>query len=273
MADRLLSGPGLAAPVALLALLIGTAAAADPLLALALTGVAMLLTLVALKPEALVLVLAAALPWEDALAYPTKTITVVKLLGLLLLAGWMLSASIGNRRASLPPTLLPVSLFGLAVGVSLLVSPDPAAGVSKALRYALFIVFFFLIIQLIERRSQVRQLIRVIVLSATAAAAWSLYQFLVVGSLDRAGGPISDPNDFAYFMACVLPLVGYLISSDRRARALWIACFLLVSAALLATLSRGALVGLAGLAVWAVATRRVPVTGLLFGGLALASVA
>ena len=48
---------------------------------------------------------------------------------------------------------------------------------------------------------------------------------------------------------------------------------MLLTAATLATLSRGALVGLAALAPWAVLTRRVPLSGLLLGVVTVLSVA
>jgi putative inorganic carbon (HCO3(-)) transporter len=169
------------------------------------------------------------------------------------------------------PALGWTGLLGLAVALSLLFAPDPAESVLAALRYALFIIFFFLVLQLTTTAEQVRRILRVMVISTAAAAAWGLYNFLVVG-LDRAGGPIEDPNDFAYLMICVLPLAVFLLVSERRRRLLWTVCCLLLLGATFATLSRGALVGLAALAPWAVVTRRLPVKGVLLGFAILVSV-
>jgi putative inorganic carbon (HCO3(-)) transporter len=245
-----LTGRRLAIPVALISAPLAYAAAWNPLAALAALGIALLLVFVVARAEALVLVLVAALPWEDALAFPTETVTVVKLLGLLLFAAWLVRALARNERLHLPRTLAPVAILGLAVGLSYLLSPEPGTGVTKLLRYALFIVFFFLVIQLTEDRPQVIRIVRVISLSATLAAGWALYQFVFDPTTERAGGPIGDPNDFAYFIACVLPLVGYLIARDHgAARIAWATGFVLLAGTLLATLSRGALVGVAALAL------------------------
>lgn len=251
---------------------LGLAASMHPFLTLAVAGVASLLLLMLVRAEALLLVLVAALPWEGLLAYPTESVSAVKFLGLLLFAAWIVRALVRPEPLRVSPALAWAALLGFAVGLSLLLSPNPADGVFDSLRYALFIVFFFLVLQLTHGGRDVRRVVRVMVLSSTLAAGWGLYGFVVLG-LDRAAGPIQDPNDFAYLMTCVLPLAAYLVSSERGRRLLWGTCCLLLLGATLATLSRGALVGLSALAPWAIATRRVPVGGLLLGVAALLSVA
>jgi putative inorganic carbon (hco3(-)) transporter len=230
----------------------------------------LLALLVLLRAETVLLVLVAALPWEGALAYPSEEVSAVKVLGVLLFAAWLVRALVQPTPLRVSPALGWAALLGLAVGLSLLFAPDPAQSVLDSLRYALFIIFFFLVLQLTSTAEQVRRIVRVMVLSSAAAAAYGLYGFLVVG-LERAAGPILDPNDFAYLMICVLPLGVYLLLSERRRRLLWTTCCVLMLAATLATLSRGALVGLAALAPWAVATRRVPVKGVLLGFAVLVS--
>jgi putative inorganic carbon (HCO3(-)) transporter len=247
--------------------------AMKPVLAAAACVAAVVALLVVLRPRALLLLLVAALPWEGALAYPSDTVSVVKLVGALLLAAWLWQVAAGTQRVILSGSLLPVGLFACSVGLSLALSPDASEGLVKTLRYALYIVFFFLVTQLTDDREQVRRILRVFVLSAAAAAAWALYLFLIAGSEPRAAGPITDPNDFGYLQACVLPLAGYLLASDRRRRLLWGLCFVLMAAAVLASLSRGALVGLAGLLIWAVVTRRVPLGGVLLGAATALAVA
>jgi putative inorganic carbon (HCO3(-)) transporter len=270
LTKRLLDWPWLLLPAAVVAVPLAFLAAWKPLVALGLIGVVTLTLLVLTHAFGVLLILVAALPWEDALAYPSESITVVKLLGVLLFAAWLLRALGSGRPLLLPGTLLPTVLLGAAVYMSLLVSPDPSAGLLDALRYALYIVFFFLVVQLTETKEDVDRILRVFVLSATLASIWALYEFLVLG-MDRAGGPISDPNDFAFVVACVLPLAAYLITSEPHRRVLWTMCFVLLAAAVLGTLSRGALVGLTALAVWGIATRRVPLGGMLLGVAAVLS--
>jgi O-antigen ligase len=247
-----------------LAVGLGLAAGSHPFAALVGAGAVLLALLVLLRAEAVLLVLVAALPWEGALAYPTEEVSAVKVLGVLLFAAWLVRALVQPTPLRVSPALGWAGLLGLAVALSLLFAPDPAESVLAALRYALFIIFFFLVLQLTTTAEQVRRILRVMVISTAAAAAWGLYNFLVVG-LDRAGGPIEDPNDFAYLMICVLPLAVFLLVSERRRRLLWTVCCLLLLGATFATLSRGALVGLAALAPWAVVTRRLPVKGVLLG--------
>jgi putative inorganic carbon (HCO3(-)) transporter len=264
MTGSVLDGRGAIVPAAAISLILAFAAARSPFLALAAVGAVLLLLFVFVWAEAVLLVLLAAVPWEDLLHYPTETITAVKLLGLMLLGAWAFRVLQRGSQLRLPATLIPIIGFGFAIGLSLIFSPDPSAGVEKVLRYTLFIAFFFLILQLTAGRNSIKRILRVLSLSATGAALWALVAFLS-GELERAGGPISDPNDFAYLIATVLPLTAYLWIEDHRRRAIWGSCFALQAAATLATLSRGALVGLAALAVWAIATRRVPLVGVLAG--------
>jgi putative inorganic carbon (HCO3(-)) transporter len=271
MTERLLDGRGVIIPAALLAAALAYGAALSPLIALAALGGALLLVMVLVWAEAVLLLLAAVLPWEDLLPYPTDTVSAVKVLGLLLAGAWAIRALGSRSEVRLPATLAPVAVFGLLVGASLVLSPDPVAGLDKVLRYALFIIFFFLVVQLTGDRPSVRRFLRVLTLSASGAAIWALFAFLG-GELDRAAGPIQDPNDFAYLMATVLPLAAFLFVEEGSRRVLWGACIALMLGATLATLSRGALVGLAALAVWALASRRVPIFGVVAGLLTFGAV-
>jgi putative inorganic carbon (HCO3(-)) transporter len=261
------------AVLAALALACGLAlaAAAAPLIALAGAGAVLLLLLVFARAEAVLLLLVAALPWESLLDYPSRTVSAVKILGLLLACAWLMRALARRDALRLPGTLAPVLIFGVLVGVSLIFSPDPVEGVDKVLRYGLFITFFFLTIQLTGSRETVWRFLRVLTLSAAAAAVWALVAFLG-GELQRAGGPIDDPNDFAYLIATVMPFAALLFAEERGRRVIWGTCFALLLGATLATLSRGALVGLAALLVWAVASRRVALAGVLAGLVALGTV-
>lgn len=272
MAGRLLDSRLAFLAGAPVAIVLGVVASTHPFLALAGTGAALLALLMLVRAEALLLVLVAALPWEGLLAYPTESVSAVKVLGVLLFGAWIVRALVRAEPLRLSPALAWAALLAFAVGLSLLLSPNPADGIADSLRYGLFIVFFFLVLQLTHTATDVRRIVRVMVLSSTLAAGWGLYGFIVLG-LDRAAGPISDPNDFAYLMVCVLPLAAYLMGSDRRRRVLWGFCSLLLLGATLATLSRGALIGLAALAPWAIATRRVPLGGIVLGVAALLSIA
>lgn len=253
--------------VIVLSLGLGAGAALAPVLVLFAVAGAALMLVVLLRPYATLLVLVAALPWEGLLAYPSEAVSAVKILGLLLAVSFFLQALGRGTPLRASPIFAPVALFGLLVGVSLLASGEPVEGVFKALSYLLFIAFLFFVVQLVADRGAVRTLLRVFTLSAAAAALYALVGFLGEGEL-RAAGPLVDPNDFAFLLATALPPAGYLIVYDRRARPLWCLAFLLLVGAILATFSRGALAGLAALVLWAIAARRIPITGLIAAGAA-----
>jgi O-antigen ligase len=268
MGARLFDGRGLIVPAAAIALAAAAAATWNPVLALGAVAGVVVLTLVVVYAEGLLLVLAAALPWDDTLAYPSKTLSLVKVLGLLLFVAWLLRAVMRNDRLRLPPTVTPVAVFAFVLLISLLLSQRPEDGILKALRYTLFIIFFFLVVQLVPDRRSVVRLLRVVCLSATAAAIWGLYKFLILGA-DRAAGPIADANDFGYLLASVLPLAAYLYLSERHRRWLWGVSVALLSAGVLATLSRGALVGLLAVGIWAIVTRRIRLGSVVIAATAL----
>ena len=272
MLERLLDSRAAFLVAAPVAIPLGVCAALWPLWTLAGIGVIALVLIALMKVEVLLLVLAAALPWENLLAYPSEAVSVVKILGVLLFVAWLLRAMARSEPLRVSPALAWAGFFLFAVLLSLLFAPDPADSVFDALRYVLFVAFFFLVLQLTHTIEDVRKVVRVFVLSCTLAAGWGLYGFVAL-DLERAAGPIEDPNDFAYLMVCALPLACYLLMEEKRRRLVWAICCTLLIAATLATLSRGALVGLAALAPWAVLTRRVPLTGVLLAVVSVISVA
>jgi O-antigen ligase len=84
---------------------------------------------------------------------------------------------------------------------------------------------------------------------------------------------VQDPNDFAYLLACTLPLAAYLMTIRGGRKWPWALAFAVIAGAMLATFSRGAIVGLAALLVWGLVTRRVPIRALVAGCVAVVVVA
>jgi putative inorganic carbon (hco3(-)) transporter len=266
------AGGWLLLPGVLLAALVGAAASVAPVLTLGVAAALVVLGLVLADAGVLLLVLIAGFPWDDALPYPSETVSLIKILGALLLVGYLLRALTRSESVLVPPTLLPLVVFTIVMLLSLAVSEDIADGTTKALRYLLFVTFFFVFVQLVRTREALLWAIRVLTLSASVAAVVGLSAFLA-GSVTRASGPIGEANDFAFLLASVIPLAVYLARYDGArpgrgwARGVWWACVFLLAATVLATLSRGALVGLLALVLWAVATGRLRVRGLIAGAL------
>jgi O-antigen ligase len=252
-------------PAVAVAGLLGAATAAAlaayaPLAALVAAVLTAFAVLVITRADVVLLLLVAALPWEDLLAFPTETITVVKILGVLLAAAWLVRALGAGRPLRGSPSLAAAAVFLALVLVSLAASPDPGVGVSMVIRYCLWLAFVFLMLQVVDEIPDVLRVVMVFVASAAAAAGYALVEFLLHG-VPRASGPIEEPNVFAALLVPALVFGGYLALNAPRRRLLWALSFIVILAAIFATLSRAALVGLAALALWAL-FGRVRVKGL-----------
>jgi putative inorganic carbon (HCO3(-)) transporter len=224
---------------------------------------------VVLRPEALLLVLVASLPWESKLDYPSATVTVVAFTRVVLPALWLARAFVRGDRLLLPRLLIPLGIFLLLTLLSLMISSDPGEGIVKTLRYGIFAASLFAAIQLLDKRATMLWAIRLLAISASAASIYALVSFLN-GALTRAAGPIADPNDFGDLIVAVIPLTLFLFVEERKWRVLWGLVLATLLAAALGSLSRGALVGLGGLLAWGILTRRVSFVALLSAGTLIA---
>src|SRR3954463_4579758 len=153
--------------IVLIAVAVAVPAAFAPVLALAAAALLIVLGFVVFKAGGLVLLMGAAFPWDDMLGFPTETISIIKLLGALLLIGYVLRSLARDEEVRLPATLPSLVIFTMLVLLSLMTSGDVGSGLSKTLRYLLFVAFSFLVVQLIRSRAQLTALLRVFVLSST----------------------------------------------------------------------------------------------------------
>ncbi|HEY2398253.1 MAG TPA: O-antigen ligase family protein [Solirubrobacteraceae bacterium] len=255
------------AGAAVLGLATGLIAARMPLAAVGLMAAAAGVVIVTTRADLVLLAMIAALPWENKLHYPSAEFSTVKGIGAIVLLAYVLQM-VRDRRAKiqLPWLVGIVAALLVWVGVSFVAAPDPSESTTTLVRWLLLITFFFLVIQLIDGRVEIRRAMRWFATSVTAAAVYALVLFVGHHGKDfRAAGPLQDPNDFAYLLACTLPIVSYLAGADRRRRPLWVLAFLAIAGAMLATLSRGALVGVGALLVWGIVTRRIPLWVILGG--------
>jgi putative inorganic carbon (hco3(-)) transporter len=257
--------PGAWVIATLVGLAMGLLVARTPLVALASIAAIVGIVIIVTRAELALLVMIAALPWENKLDFPSETFSAVKGIGALVMLAYVLRL-LGNRRTQLrlSPMHAIVACFGTWILLSLTLSPEPLEGTEKTARWILLLAFFFLVTQLITDRRQIRSALRWFTGSAAAAAAYGLWLF-VVQHYTRVSGPLLDANDFGYQLACALPINAYLISADRGRRPIWMGCFVLIALATLGTLSRGALVGIGALIVWGMCTRRIPLWVLASG--------
>jgi O-antigen ligase len=197
----------------------------------------------------LLLALIAAFPWDDALGYPTRTVSVVKLLGLALAGAYLLTTA-RTERLRMPPLLWPVLAFVVVMTVSLVLAGDVREGLTQALRYVLFAGFVFLLVQIVTDRRQIVVVAQVFVASAAVAGVVGSFRFLT-SMAGRASGPIGEANDFAYVLATALPLALFLVWRGGRWKPAWVVATGVLTVTVGLTLSRGALLGLGLALVWA----------------------
>jgi putative inorganic carbon (HCO3(-)) transporter len=247
-------------------LILGSIVARVPLAGIALIGVGVGAAVVLTRPDLVLLAMIAALPWENMLHYPSAQLSTVKGIGAAVFLAYAVRL-FGDRKAvvRMPPLLAIVAGLGLWVGMTMALSTDPSGGTHKLIRWALFLAFFFLVVQLVDGRPEIDRVLRVFALSAGAAGAYTLWLFIGGQHGYRAAGPLEDPNDLAYLIGCTLPIMAYLFKAEPRRRLLWGACFILGTGAMLSTFSRGALVGIGALLVWGIVTRRIPFRAILAG--------
>jgi O-antigen ligase len=250
--------------------LLGFAIGRSPLTGGLIVVLAGVVVMMLIRPLFAVSVMIACLYFQGYLDSGIGIVTPVKVVGALAIASWFLDWSVRRRPLTLTPHIWFIGAFLLWLPVTLAVAQDQIGGLVTALRYVTFAALFFLVAQYAAgSRDAAHKLVAVALLAAAISASIGLGTF-VAGGTARAGGPLSDPNDFAFLLASTVPLA---LWSARFARHRWqqaasaIAGILLFGA-ILATLSRAAFLGLAVAAVWAVATRR-----LRFRWVALAAIA
>jgi putative inorganic carbon (hco3(-)) transporter len=261
-----------AAPFAvLLGAFAGWLAALNAKVAVGVIAGAAIVILVFVGSEILLLGVVAVEPWSGALAFPTHTVTIPKILGVLAVASWILAAATGRTPLRYAPQIGWGFAFLLVVVFSLMLSPDPAAGVTKTVSYALYVTILALVVQNFVGRAKVERCLAIYTGSAAIAAIAGLVRF-VTGAAHLASGPISDPNEFAMFMAGAIPLSLFFAFNAPRRRWLWGIAAVMISAATLATLSRGAAAGFGAVILWAVLSRRISLPGVMAAAIALGTV-
>jgi putative inorganic carbon (hco3(-)) transporter len=254
----------LAAAAVVLVLSVGTAyaVARQPIATVAVVLAVLMVWLAAFRFSVAVAALVASFYVEAYLTEGGGFLTPAKLIGVLAVGAWFLAWGVGRQKLVVDRLFWPLTGLGLWIVLSTATSYDPSSAVVVASRYLMFFVLAFLVIQAVGgslRRAVA--LVDVAVAAGGVAAVLGLANFLAGTGVQRASGPILDPNDFAFLLAVTVPLAIYRIQSatERWRRVLAVVGLLAMLAAMLATLSRGGLLGLLVPAAWALATRRLTV--------------
>lgn len=202
-------------------------------------------------------VLVASFYFEGYLSEGFGLVTPVKVIGLVAVLAWGVAWATGRRPLRTVPHLWLVIGLALSVVVSIPVAQHQPQAVLVAIRYAMFFVLFFLVLQSETRREHVERLLDVVVAASAIASVLGLWTYFS-GAVDRASGPLENPNDFAFLLASSVPLALHRLHGASSARR-WLvtAALLTIFAAILATFSRAAIVGLVVAAGWAILTGRL----------------
>jgi O-antigen ligase len=248
-----------------LAGLIGLAAAAGALalgalerpnfvLVLVLGGAAVLLFL--LRTDLALLLVVAAAPLEGAFSSGPAGISVTKLTGGLCFASFAFSLARGRQQLVFERgQAIVLGILGLAL-LSTLQAQDTSAALTTTSRYASFAIVYVIFTQLGHDRVLQRRLAWTLSIAGTIAAGLGLEQYLS-GKQQLATLPYVNQNDFAFMLATTLPLMFVLLSGPKLLRPFVLGAIGLVSAGILLSLSRGALVGIAaGFLLFVITDRR-----------------
>ncbi len=194
-----------------------------------------------------------------------------KVLGALLILAWLLHVL--TRRPGArprPPALYFAGVMFAALLASTVLHQNGALGMKVVTSYVAYLAAFVVLVDCLHDRLPPVRAARAYVIACSIAAVCGLVAFLH-GRL-RAGGPLEDSNDFAFYLVAAVPLCLALRRCSRHARLYDLAAVALVLG-MLATLSRGALTGLLAMLVFAVATRRLPIRALVTGAAVVAVLA
>ena len=212
-------------------------------LALAAMGVAAIM-LLRLEWAALLVVTTAV--FEDYLSVVTPMAT--KGVAVVLIGSWVVRR--GWRplhRGERSPVLVVAGAFTLVLLASAVLHNTGAAGTDVVLRYAGFLAVLAVLVDTMRAGLSPHVVARAYVASCVLASCFAVAEFWT-GDDRRAGGPIGDPNDFAFFLLAAIPLALVLRGSARRRWVYDVAAGVLVVTTAL-TLSRGALVGAVAMVV------------------------
>ena len=188
----------------------------------------------------------------------------IKVMGALLFVSWLVRVVQDPRLSLIHHGLYAVGALVLAVLASFVLhGADLAVGLDHTVTYASYALVVVVLVDTIRRGRPDplafgRRLAVAFALSCTAAGVIASVGFLAHGG--RAGGPLSDPNDLAFFMIAALPMLLVVRRRSVATTVLLMGCAAVLVVTTFATFSRGALLGLAVMAVVAVLLGAVRLT-------------
>ncbi|MHB1342846.1 MAG: O-antigen ligase family protein [Thermoleophilia bacterium] len=249
------------------ALAIGYAASVSPSLAVMLVVALFAVTLFVLSSRAALLALVFLTFFEDLLPDLAGGVSAIKLVGALVIGSWVLKRLVNSRETA--PAFGVLEIFMLTFAGALLVSmvgvTDGATARSFILRYVMFFALAILVADQVRSLDDAEQLAGAVVAAATASAGVGVW-YLLFGGEYRAQGPLGDPNDLAFALSFGV-MIGFFMMVRKKglSRLLLLVALAVMAGGVAATLSRGALAGIAAGVLWGVLLGRVRIRYLVVG--------
>lgn len=235
-----------------------------PLLVVAALVAAAVGAVLLLRLEETVLLLVALSPFE---AYAASVSGLaVKGVGLVVFAAWVLRLLVArDRRPLRHPAIRALGVLAVLALASAVKRPNGSIGLEVLVRYLSFGGTMVVVADVFRRGGRPWRVAAVYVTACALSALAGLYSFAALG-YDRAHGPLDDANDLAFFLVAALPFAAALYAHTRHRR--WLLAGAVLLAGMAGTLSRGGLVALVALGVWALVAGHLKPRTALAGALA-----
>lgn len=211
-----------------------------------------------LRPEFAVYLLTLSVPLGSLaeLELGDFSVTSTEALTALMVLGWALRA-MNRKRVVIPltPLTVPIAAMLLVVAASVYQATSAGLAIKETLKWLeLALVYAFIVAEMATLR-QAATLVAFLMVGAAIESVTGLTQFLLglgpenfaIGRFMRAYGTFEQPNPFAGYLGMLIPVaVGVLLARPRgKVLVFFAAVTLLALAAVGASLSRGAWVGIA----------------------------
>ena len=150
-----------------------------------------------------------------------------------------------------------VLVYCLVFGVGTLASVAPADSLPVGLLTIFFTLFALVVVNAVDSRDKLEQLVQLLVFAAVAVCLYGLFQFVfrtgyqsqawvdssMFGGISfRMASTFENPNMLAQYLLLVIPLGGALLINDfadKKKRWLWLGCCALMCLCMVLTFSRG----------------------------------
>jgi putative inorganic carbon (HCO3(-)) transporter len=227
--------------------------------------VAVVVFLCALRADIALLLLVATAPLEGAIQIGSGSVlTISKLAGALAFSSFFLFALATKRKLLVDRSHAIIGLILALAMLSTLQARDVPQGLSTTIRYASFVALYLVVSQFANDHRLQRRIVWVLCAASTVAGLLTIRNFLNE-TTTQAALPYTNPNDTAFVLATTLPLAFWLLREQWVLRFAAIGMIGVMSASIVLSFSRGALVGLGAAALFQLLTQRKHIL-LLAGG-------